>query len=229
MHAIRKVIHARFFYKTVQVKRKQNCAGSARCGNVAPVSDQTFQKSACTLCGGEIEFPANAGGMTVECPHCHQQTELRATGTAVPNVTRLVIFAVVGVAIAIGILFLLKSPMDAQRANLPVVASNSVPALVEAARAKAADDLKLVGTVSVEKAKGSRLSYAMGTITNDSNHQRYGVRVELDLFDQAGNKLTAQANDYRQTLEPGKDWKFRALVLDAKAVTAKLAAIKEEE
>jgi hypothetical protein len=51
----------------------------------------------------------------------------------------------------------------------------------------------------------------------------------LDLFDQNGNKLAAQASDYVQQLEPRKTWPFRALVLDGKAVSAKVAKITEEE
>lgn len=193
------------------------------------MTDQQFFKGACQTCGGAIEFPATADGMTVECPHCHQQTELRRVEKPTRNVTRLLVFAVAGLALAFGILFFLKSPGGGPVRSLPVVLSNAIPAIAEPARPKSPEDLKVTGAVSVEKAKGSRLAYVMGTLKNDSDHQRYGVRIELDLFDQNGNKLPAQANDYLQSLEPRKEWKFRALVLDAKAVSAKVAAIKEED
>ena len=192
---------------------------------------QEFHKAACTLCGGKIEFPANAGGMTVECPHCHRHTELQPLKRVSRNISRLLIFMVLGIAGTVAALVFLKIGKPGKTVYPPAVSpvSNAAPVSAEPTRRKSLEDLKLQGNVSVEKAKGgSRLTYATGTLKNDSNHQRYGVKVEIDLFDQAGNKLSARANDYVQTLEPHKDWKFRALVLDAKAITAKLAAIAEE-
>jgi hypothetical protein len=193
------------------------------------VGNQDFQKAACTSCGGKIEFPASAQGMKVECPHCHAQTELHPTPKAGRNIWRLLMFGLVGIVLAIGALMFLK---PRQTETIPKTsassATNAVVAPVEAARPKSPEDLKLMGTVSVEKAKDSRLSYAMGTLKNDSDHQRYGVKVEIEVFDSSGNKLSTTANDYLQTLEPRKEWKFRALVLNPKAVTAKVVSIKEE-
>ena len=171
--------------------------------------------------------------MTVECPHCHQQTELRPTNGATQNLSRLLISVLVGVALAIGVVMLLKSrkhPLpEIHQAAVAPPPSNAPAVAPEPPRPKALADLNLDGNVTVAKAKGgSRLTYAMGTLKNDSDHQRYGVKVEVDLFDQSGNKLATQANDYIQTLEPRKSWNFRALILDAKAVTAKVASITEE-
>ena len=196
------------------------------------VDNQEFHKATCTSCGGKIEFPASAGGMTVECPHCHQQTELRQTKRASRGISRLLIFSVLGVGLAVGVVAILKSKRPQPAENPPptiATTSNAAPAVAEPARPKAVSDLKLEGKVTVEKAKGgSRLTYAMGTLKNDSDHQRYGVKVQLDLFDQSGNKLPTQANDYVQTLEPRKSWSFRALIVDTKVVTAKVASITEE-
>ena len=169
--------------------------------------------------------------MTVECPHCHRQTELQPLKRVSRNISKLLIFTIVGIAATVAALVFLKIGKPAKTmdpsAFSPV--SNAAPVAAEPPRPKSLADLKLQGSVSVEKAKGgSRLTYATGTLKNDSNHQRYGVKVEIDLFDQAGNKLPTQANDYVQTLEPHKEWKFRALVLDTRAVTAKVAAIREE-
>lgn len=168
--------------------------------------------------------------MTVECPHCHQQTELLPVQKGSRNVWSLLVFAVLGICLAAGALFFFK-PRKANTVALPpAVASSNPPSVIpKQPNPKSLDDLKLIGSVSIEKAKGSRLSYAMGTLKNDSEHQRYGVKVEIDLFDQAGTKLPTQANDYLQSLEPRKEWNFRALVVDVKAVTAKLAAVKEED
>lgn len=77
-------------------------------------------------------------------------------------------------------------------------------------------------------AKGSRLVYVTGVLKNDSDHQRFGVRVELDLLDAATNKV-GMATDYRQMLEPRATWQFRALVTDRRTVGARLAGVKEDE
>jgi hypothetical protein len=92
---------------------------------------------------------------------------------------------------------------------------------------KSSDDLK-VGAVTLEKAKGSSLVYAVGTLRNESPHQRFGVKLELELSAADGRKL-GLAKDYRSVLEPRQEWHFRALVLDAKTVRATVASIREEE
>ena len=167
--------------------------------------------------------------MTVECPHCHAQTQLQPAHKAGRNISRLLIFAVLGIACAIGILMFLKRKQPNASAPQAVVQTNAVATPTETpSRPKAADDLKVTGTVSVDKAQGSRLSYAIGTLKNDSEHQRFGVKVELTLFDNAGNKLPTTANDYVQTLAPREERKFRALVLEPKAVSAKVLSIKED-
>jgi hypothetical protein len=83
------------------------------------------------------------------------------------------------------------------------------------------------GPISLEKAGDGRLVYAVGKLRNASDHQRFGVKVELDVFD-AGNKKVGTATDYTPTIDPGKEWKFRALVIDRAAATAKLASVKED-
>jgi hypothetical protein len=95
-------------------------------------------------------------------------------------------------------------------------------------RAKSPDDLKVVGAVQLEKTKGSSLVYAVGTVKNDSEHDRYGVRIELDLFNSKGGRIGA-AKDYKDYLGPNQDWQFRALIPDPKAVEAKVASVKEEQ
>jgi len=92
---------------------------------------------------------------------------------------------------------------------------------------KSASDLK-VSEVQLEKTKGSSLVYAVGTVKNESDYQRFGVRIELDLFNQNGAKL-GTSKDYIAILEPRREWQFRALIPDPKAVSAKVATLKEEE
>ena len=95
---------------------------------------------------------------------------------------------------------------------------------------------KLIGDLRITQvaldqpkgAKGSRLVYVTGVLKNDSDHQRFGVRVELDLLDAATNKV-GTATDYRQMLEPRATWQFRAIVTDRRAAAAKFAGVKEDE
>ena len=88
-------------------------------------------------------------------------------------------------------------------------------------------DLK-VGPITLEKARGSSLVHAVGVLKNDSDHQRFGVNIELELSDARGNKA-GTARDYRTVIEPHQEWRFRALLLDSKAVSARLDRIREEE
>ncbi len=95
---------------------------------------------------------------------------------------------------------------------------------------------KLIGDLKVTQvaldqpkgAKGSRLVYVTGLLKNDSEQQRLGVRVELDMLDASGAKV-GTATDYRQTIDPRATWQFRAIVTDRRATAAKLVNVKEDE
>ena len=82
--------------------------------------------------------------------------------------------------------------------------------------------------VTLEKKDESSLIYAIGTLTNDTARQRFGVKVELDVLDAHRNKL-GSATDYTEVIDPGKEWKFRALVTAKAAASAKLIKVKEQE
>ena len=81
--------------------------------------------------------------------------------------------------------------------------------------------------VTLKKNPGSSLVYAMGTITNAAARQRFGVKVLLDLLDEAGNKV-GEATDYEQLIEPKAHWNFKALVVASKTASARIAEIREE-
>ncbi len=91
---------------------------------------------------------------------------------------------------------------------------------------KSAADLKL-GTIRLEQTKGSSLVYAIGAVNNDSDYQRFGVRIELNLINAKGERVGG-AQDYIAVIEPRKTWEFRVLVNDPKAVSATLSALREE-
>lgn len=94
-------------------------------------------------------------------------------------------------------------------------------------RPKSPDDLK-AGAVQLEKTKGSSLVYAIGTVKNESDYDRYGVRIELDLINGKGHKV-GTAKDYKDFLAPHQEWQFHALVTDPKTVKAEVATLKEDQ
>lgn len=125
------------------------------------------------------------------------------------------------------------SPAPQKAAPSPEPATESNEVVAQAApkapsRSKSPDDLK-VGAIELEKTKGSSLVYAVGTLNNDSDYDRYGIRVEVDLFNAKGAKI-GTAKDYKDYLAPHQDWQFRALIPEPKAVVkAQLASIKEDQ
>lgn len=86
----------------------------------------------------------------------------------------------------------------------------------------------VVSAVELEKATGTSLVYAIGTVKNNTDHKKFGVKVQLDLFDKAGQKIGA-ATDYQQVMETNSTWRFKALVVDSKAASAKVTSIKEDQ
>jgi len=78
----------------------------------------------------------------------------------------------------------------------------------------------------LEKAAGSSLTYATGTVTETANRKRFGVQVEIAIFDRAG-RLCGTAKDYQSRVEPGARWTFRALVTQKEAASARVTAVRE--
>ena len=97
---------------------------------------------------------------------------------------------------------------------------------VTATKPKKLEDLT-VGNPTLEKAKSGSLVYAVGVLKNDSDHHRYGVRVEFELLDASG-KTVGKASDYKDVIEPRKEWRYRALVLTRKAASARLVSVNED-
>ena len=195
-----------------------------------------YLKGECGQCHGHLEFPADSTGMIIDCPHCGKPTELLLTPPSekswVPR--KKLVFALVTILLLI--LGLGAALMALKRAEDWVARQKPAPP-VETARAKTetapADDIATkagfqVTAISLEKASDSSLIYAVGKVKNPSARQRFGVKVELDLLDQSGQKLGV-ATDYQQVLEPKGNWQFKALVMDSKAVSVKLASIKEDQ
>jgi hypothetical protein len=184
----------------------------------------------CSHCGGRLEFPADSIGAMADCPHCGQPTEL--TLAAPPSTSIVPAKAIVWTLIAVlilggglaGAMVALKraQKMAARQKQTAVeTVTNEVSPVAGQANLN-------VSNVVLEKAQGSSLVHAVGTVRNAAAKQRFGVKVEIDLFDAAGQRLGI-AQDYLPVLEPNAEWRFKALVMQSKVVSAKVASIKEDQ
>jgi hypothetical protein len=208
------------------------------------VNNTPYLKGACQNCGNNIEFPEAGLGSTVECPHCGQRTALVLPGgpgrflRKMPGLRLPILIGGAVVLAAMGFWYFLpprekpevrvaSDRSDKEAAHSPGKAAAQEPGEAGLKRNKSPADLK-AGEIGLEITKGSSLIYAVGAITNDSDFQRFGVKVTLNLIDQKGAKV-GTTRDYIGILEPHQAWQFRALITDPKAVTAALDSIKEED
>ena len=188
-----------------------------------------YLKGECQQCGGHVEFPAEAAGTTIECPHCGQVTELLlAVPKSEPSVpTKAIVYTIIAIVILIG--GLIGTQVALKRAKRLVEQkrdASPMPATKQPTADPVPKDGFRVSSVTLEKTPGSSLVYAVGTVRNITNRQRFGVTVELELLDDTGKKI-GDAKDYQNVIEPNGEWQFRALVVHAKTASAKVSAIKE--
>ena len=187
----------------------------------------------CQQCGQLIEFEAEAVGTMGTCPYCGQETELMLAlppDDGSPARTKAIIFTIIVLVILVigggGMVMALKR---AQR--LKAQKQESVAAPVFQTPPKPVDPLAAAGfrasAVTLDQGEGSSIVYAVGTIGNLTNRQRFGVRVELELLDASSNKV-GNASDYRATLEPNEEWRFRALVVEKKTASARVLTVSEQ-
>jgi hypothetical protein len=202
-----------------------------------------YLKGECSECHGHIEFPAEAAGTVTECPHCGKPTELLlAMPPEEPSVGRkalvwlmiALLISGLGLAGALAALKLAQKRVAAQKEQAEATALAAAAAAKEAkAAAQAVEDPSVkagfqVSAIRLEKTPGTSVVHAIGTLTNATTRQRFGVRIKIDIFDAAGQKLETAA-DYQSVLEPNGEWQFTAPVIESKARSAKLAAIKEDQ
>lgn len=192
-----------------------------------------FLKGECAECRGHIEFPAEATGTTTDCPHCGRPTELLLAvpvqESSVP--TKTIVFSIIAILILLG--GLVGAMIALKRAQRVAAQKQEAQAKANAQNpAKPVNPFADIGfeasPVKVEKAAGSTLTYATGTIRNLANSQRFGVRVELDLLNEGGSKI-GEAKDYQAVIEPNAPWRFQAQVLEKKAAGARVVSIKEDK
>jgi len=209
--------------------------------------NESFLKCACRNCGGHIEFPKEALGQTISCPHCSNQTDL-FTDASVANPVSIaenksplrksrwpmLVIGSLALAGTLGWGFLAtKRNAEAVRPGTILGSQQKMSGADEQKANLATQETELptrngleCSPIILQKKNDSRLLYAIGTIRNKTDHQCFGVKVEMDVFDERDSKL-GSASDYIQVIEPGQNWNFTALLTDPKAVRATLTAIKE--
>lgn len=188
----------------------------------------------CQQCGGAIEFRAETAGMTADCPHCGQPTELllavppEATS---PAQTKAIVFTIIAVVILVGGLLVtvlaLKRAERLSARQKEAVAKAGVQSVTPPANPFAQAGFS-VSPIAFEKSQSGSIVHAVGELQNLASRKRFGVRIELELLDVTGLKV-GEATDYQSILEPNAVWRFRALVVDKRAVAAKALTIKEAE
>lgn len=200
---------------------------------------QTKQlKGECQHCGGHLAFPAEGIGLTATCPHCGNETELMLTTPKHEPIvrTRTWVYLALTILIAVGgvaaLMIKLKHEQrviaqkkETQTAGISATSTNPAPPTPTRLAAKIGFR---VSDIKLEKTTDSTLVYVVGTVKNTSGKKKFGVKVELDLFDGSG-KQTGTTSDYQGVIEPKAEWRFKAIVVDSKAVSAKLASIKEDQ
>ena len=184
----------------------------------------------CQHCGGPIEFHAESAGSTADCPHCNQPTELlleTPPDESSPLRTKIIVFSIIAsIILTAG---LIGSAVALKRAKrMRADRELASPTIPEKPADLFARDGFRVTPVVLDKGQSTSLVYAVGSIVNLTKRQRFGVKVEVELLNESGNKV-GMASDYQNVIEAGHEWKFRALVVEKKAVSAKVFAITESK
>jgi predicted RNA-binding Zn-ribbon protein involved in translation (DUF1610 family) len=206
---------------------------------------EDFVKGQCRACGGHLEFPADAVGRNIPCPHCGQPTVLVAALPAPTGGRRRLwagLAAMLCCFVGAAIVLFSRHPHPAAVSVPPptlVASVTNIPAANESAAIPAkppglqprpgetlTNNFGITGG-AMGKAPGSSLVYVTGSVRNLSDHQRFGVKVDYALFD-AHDRLIGHATDYQSLLEPQGDWDFKAMVMESRAVAARFNGITEQ-
>lgn len=199
------------------------------------MTSPTHFKCECQHCHGHLECPAEAAGLAIDCPHCGKPTELpsllpppQSSGAAKKIIIACVVFVALVVA---GALWLTQpAKQTARRRRISEAAAQLAAEQAGEAEARAKDPFAQAGwkvsAIHLERNPGSTIIHATGTLANETDRQRFGVKIKLDLFNAVEQKIGG-ANDYQAAIEPHGQWQFSALVVDAQAATAKVAAVEE--
>lgn len=166
-----------------------------------------YAKCACIHCGGHIEFPSEAAGRAITCPHCGQATTLTVTlAETPPHNTGALKWMAIGAAC----LVLAAVAAVMLKVRVSDVAPRTLKAKVS----------------SLERAAANNPGAVAGVVENGAARQRQGVRVEIELLNARGEPLWL-TTAFAPAIEPNKSWNFRASVVDPNVVTARVARVRE--
>ena len=171
------------------------------------MSETTYAKCACAQCGGHIEFPVEAVGQSVACPHCGTLTALAVAAPAKKSGRRKGLLP--GAALLV-LLVLALVGMKYWRPGRTQKTDRSLP----------------VKIISFERATANNPGAVVGVVENRTSRPRQGVRVEIELLNARGEPLWS-TSAFAPALEPNKSWSFRASVVDPNAVTGRVARVQE--
>lgn len=207
------------------------------------MASRDFIKGECRRCAGHLEFPIEAIGQTVPCPHCGQPTELTAADP--PGQTwgsrrvwlGMAVVAVLVATVAAGAFLTRRAahhcgvsapkPSTIAQSNTPTTSTTAPVVSSEPPVQEQTNDFAIL-PFKLEPTPGSSLVYITGTVRNLSNRQRFGVKLEFGLLD-TNNQPIGTATDYQSVLEPHADWHFKALVMASKVASAQFNSITEEK
>jgi hypothetical protein len=190
------------------------------------MAENEYSKCECEHCGGHIEFPTGSVGAAVNCPHCGNPTTLRVGPRS--RKTRVLIGIIIAMLAVIGAssFFAVKSKRDRERAEPdPKARSESSQTTRPEEPGKVLNQFRIT-KVRIEKPEKSSLVYVLGSVKNLANHQRFGVKIDLDLLDAAGGKM-GTATDYTSVIEQDHEWHFKALVTERDIVSAEVSEVSE--
>jgi hypothetical protein len=194
-------------------------------------------KGECQHCRGHLSFPAEATGEVATCPHCGKETELLlAVPKSAPSIpARSIVYLVIAVLILGGgvaaLMIRLKHQQqivaEKKRTQNNLADSTAKPTEPTPVELAARAGFR-VSPIKLEKTQGTSLVHATGTVKNETGRKCFGVKIELDVLNNDGEKI-GTAIDQISTFEPKAEWRFNALVFATKAASAKLSSIKEDQ
>jgi hypothetical protein len=187
----------------------------------------------CQHCGGFIEFPAESVGLAADCPHCGQTTELLLAAPPQERTVPVKTMVYTGIAVLILVGGLVGAMIAVNRLQRTAEQRKAAANADDAQKAASPESAQLfaqagfqISAVTLEKSPDSPRVFAVGTIRNETDRPRLGVKVEIELLDVAGKGIGV-ATARRQTLEPGAEWRFKAPVSRERAASARVVSIKE--
>lgn len=166
--------------------------------------ETNYAKCGCDQCGGHIEFPMEAAGLSVSCPHCGGTTVLNLPTVSAPQKRSAKKWIVVLGFILATLTFVVFKFL------FPGTMPRGISAKV----------------LSFERASAGNPGAVSGIVENRSARQPKGVRVEIELLNARGEPLWS-TTAFAPGIKPKTSWQFRASVVDPNVMTARVARVRE--